>query len=102
MATVTSINGYAVETGRRHSNAAKPRETTVDESEAIELAKAMKELLDNKNFQKVIIDGYINKVALDIGTSFTGDKSDIEVLSAITHLTNHINSVLTDGDIAKA
>ncbi len=80
----------------KHSKVANP-EPTMEEAEILEMASDMRQLLDNRLFQKLIVDAYINKSALSVGTSFTGSKSDLELLSAVTHLTNHINTVIDDG-----
>ncbi len=101
MASVTFKGGYTAQVGSaKHSRVNNP-EPTEDEAEVVEMGAQMKQLLENHLFKKLIVDEYINKQALFVGTSFSGSKSDLEMLSAITHLANHINAVITDGELAR-
>ena len=56
------------------------------------LTLAGTELMKNHNFKKVILDGYINYVALETGKSFSGTDSEVDALKAVTHLQNYLNS----------
>ena len=68
-------------------------ELTPDEIEYKELQQLATELLKNNAFQKVIVDLYVKKTAIGIGSTFTGSADDIDALKAVTHLNNFMTSL---------
>ncbi len=69
---------------------------TDEEIEYKALTLAATELMKNVNFKTVILDGYIDYVALETGKTFSGTDSEIDSLKAVTHLQNYLNS-FTEG-----
>ncbi len=49
-------------------------------------------LLDNPQFQRAILKGYIDDTALVVGSTFSNDDSEINSLKAISHLKMFIES----------
>ncbi len=55
-----------------------------------ELQLAAKTLMENSNFKKVILKGYIEEKALNTGTSFTNSNEDVDTLKAVSHLMTYL------------
>jgi len=64
-----------------------------DEQDYKELQLLAVELHKSRAFQKVIVDLYLKKTALSIGSTFTGSSDDIDALKAVTHLNNFMTSL---------
>ena len=86
--------GSAKAQSKRNDEAVDKEEESAEIAEFKELCIDARSLMDNRLFQKVILDGYIRDTALDIGTSFDGSDTDIDALRAITQLQNYLNSLV--------
>lgn len=69
--------------------------------ETMELGRAAQRLLDNEDFQTVIIEGYIYGIAGETGTSFTGEPGQADMLKAVSHLNLWFNQLIEDAKILK-
>ena len=72
-----------------------------DEVIAVEKGKAMKKLIATPEFKQLILEDYIEFQAIDTGTAFTGSADDIDTLKSISHLSQYIQTILADADLAK-
>ncbi len=66
------------------------------EVDVIDTGKATQRLIDNKDFQKVILDGFMDDMALEIGKSFYGSSEQIDTLKSITLLSNYLTQKIDD------
>jgi len=55
-------------------------------SQKEDFEKKIKLLLQDRLFQEVIINGYINDTAVTVGSNFSGTDDEISTLKAISHL----------------
>ncbi len=65
------------------------QELDAEELELLEEQKLQGDLdflLKNPQFQRVILDRYINQTALVLGSNFTGSDGEVEALKAVSHL----------------
>ncbi len=72
---------------------------TVDEQEIVDEAKLVKKLMDDKVFQKVILEGYMEGQAISLGTNFDGLEEELDTLKAITNLKRYLDSRVENGII---
>ncbi len=72
---------------------------TVDQVDIVDTAKAVKRLYDNKDFQKVILEGYIESQVISLGTNFDGLDEELDMLKAITHLKRYLDAKVSDAII---
>ena len=70
-----------------------------DEVDVIELGKAVERLMLNVDFQKVILEEFIDKQGLDIAKSFNGSEEQVDTLKSITLLSNYLHTKIDDGKI---
>ena len=49
-------------------------------------------LMDNPQFRRAILDGYIRKTCIDVGGSFGNSDSEVDALKAVSHLRLHLES----------
>lgn len=74
---------------------------TVDEQDVVDLGKAVSRLYENKDFQKVIEELYIDEQALTIGRSFEGSEDQLDTLKAVSHLRSWLDQRIEDAKILK-
>ena len=72
---------------------------TVEDQEVLDFSKAVKRLMDNKDFQKVILDDFIDRQVLALGKDFDGLESELDALKAVTFLNRYLHTKLEDGKI---
>jgi len=71
-------------------------ELSEEELKQLDQEKQMKRdieyLMEDKVFQRVILNGYIVKTAIVIGSHFTGSDSEVKALSAVSHLQSFLTN----------
>ena len=72
---------------------------TEDQVDILELGRATQRLYDNKDFCRVILEGFIDKQGLGIAKNFDGSESDVDTLKSITLLNDYLTSKVEDSKI---
>jgi len=72
---------------------------TTAEEKVLDKAKKVERLYNNKDFQDVILEDYINTQVLALGLNFDATESDLDSLKAITHLSRYLETIKSDGKI---
>ncbi len=72
---------------------------TTEEQNVIDLGKATKRLMDSKDYQKVIREGFIQSKLNALGMDFDGSEADVDALKAIASLQTYLQSNLTQSEI---
>ncbi len=72
---------------------------TTEEQTVIDLAKATERLYKNSDFQKVILESYINTQVISLGVDFDATESELDALKAITHLVRYLETRQSEGII---
>ncbi len=72
-----------------------------DDLEIFELGKATERLLMSSDFQKVILETFIDKQTLDTGKAFYGSQGEIDKLKGITMLDGFIKQSVEDARIVQ-
>ncbi len=72
---------------------------TEEEQEQVDFSRKVTRLADNKDFQDVILESYINGQALTLGTDFDGLDDEVDTLKAISHLKRWLRTSADNGKI---
>ncbi len=64
----------------------------LSEDDIISKANRLKDLMETDDFKELILNDYIHQTSVEVGTNYTGDRSDVESLLAITHFKQYLDS----------
>jgi len=75
-----------------NSNEMDLEELAMEEEQkaSLRLAQDIKWLMNNEQFKRAILNGYINDTALNVGVSFTGSDMQVDQLKGVSHLTEYL------------
>lgn len=65
--------------------------------EAIALAQAVRDLMNDMRFKQVILENYIEETTRAIGSDFDNTPEQIDALKAVTHLKRWLDQAIDEG-----
>lgn len=72
---------------------------TLEEQKIVDLGRAIERLREEKDFQMVIEEAYINDQALSIGRDFYATEDQLDTLKAVSALRSWLQTNVEDGKI---